>query len=408
MEFSISFHTKNNVYKFFLVQNLRRILIALCGILALFIAPLRLLFLKVNQKNGGRDFERDLRVLFLVPQGFNISDPKNNNLNGSTKVNESIVELLKEMKIRYEIECVSKTFLASVYQLIKVTRNAKRILYCHKVLISIPGSSGYLATFLSVICRKDVIFLSHNAELFHRRDWIRNIKGIRRKILYAFKAVNGFVSDLLVANSNCDVLVLGEREIELYWNRIKLRKFDLKSVHYFPYIPPKRLRFSKSETSRINVAIVGTFAPNIGENRGNNSFFISLNPITKILNKVGLDLITIGHGNEYASRVCKKNYGFVDDKAYLALNSKICAILVPSDWGWGFKTKIADAIFANQRVYLPRTLGERYPSWAQALFLIDSWNDFVWVKMSKKERDIRNMVKRKQIKLRREIAAHIL
>jgi hypothetical protein len=48
--------------------------------------------------------------------------------------------------------------------------------------------------------------------------------------------------------------------------------------------------------------------------------------------------------------------------------------LVPSGFGWGFKTKIGDALFFNQAVIVPRDLYNKSGIWKDRLIPIDDWS----------------------------------
>lgn len=409
MEITVEVIRKNGkTYKLSFVYLARRIVILLLGMFYVLIAPIRLRFEKRRREMRKNSAEIGKFVLVLCPQGFNAVNLKQNDLNGSTKVNESLIELLQELKIDYKVVTTSKTFLASIYQLMKFSKNLEYLSNAEKVIVSIPGSSGFLASFLSKPCGKKVIFISHNPELFHRREWRNNVESKIRKFQYLIKSIVGFCADILVANSANHILALGEREPELYWKRIQFDRSRLEKVFYFPYIPPRRIWQKNLRLQRQEVAIVGTYSQSIGEYRGNSNFFNAVEKIIRELKKRNLLFVTVGNGNQIVTYTSIKNYGFISDSKFIKIQSKICGIIIPTDWGWGFKTKVADALFAGQRVYLPLSLSERYPSWSRALNPIRDWSDFTWRKFSKEESRNRAELKNLQLRIRRDVARNIL
>jgi hypothetical protein len=148
------------------------------------------------------------------------------------------------------------------------------------------------------------------------------------------------------------------------------------------------------------VGIIGSWAENIGELRIDPELAYSGKDIQRILSKEGMTLVSLGNGSELD--FCKRNFGFVKDQKLMKLYQSLDSIIVPTSWGWGFKTKIADALFNNQRVYVSASLGKRYGTWVPALEVVNNWSQFSWSPDSNRSRKIRSRVMSFQLRARKE------
>ena len=75
----------------------------------------------------------------------------------------------------------------------------------------------------------------------------------------------------------------------------------------------------------------------------------------------------------------------LSDEKFIDSTYYFYGIIISQDWGWGFKTKIADALFANQRVFLSSRSAKRYPSLWVALDPVDQWKRFKIRNLSKED-----------------------
>ena len=119
-----------------------------------------------------------------------------------------------------------------------------------------------------------------------------------------------------------------------------------------------------------------------------------------------MNLISLGNGVRYS--FCDKNLGYLSDKEFLSMQESIESIIIPTDWGWGFKTKISDAIFLGQRVFVPLEISKRYPSWVEALEVVVDWSEFRYKDDSVKKANLRKIVMEKQKKIRRNLLDDIV
>ena len=349
-------------------------------------------------------------ILLLFPTSHNIINYEGNGLNGSTKVNLGLIDDLKKLNANIELGTISKTFFAGIFDIFYEKRLRDLVTCSEKIIVSVPGSSGLISAYLSFFCRKKVVFLSHNAEYLHRREWRRNLTSNYRKVQYYLKGLKGLLADFLVANTASKILVLSETEIEIYWKR--LRKLSKRNIFfYFPYVPPTKFFFKPrnakvSKLKKENVAIIGTFSESIGEYRETKKFLDSSSSIKTSINRKKMNLISLGNGVRYS--FCDKNLGYLSDKEFLSMQESIESIIIPTDWGWGFKTKISDAIFLGQRVFVPLEISKRYPSWVEALEVVVDWSEFRYKDDSVKKANLRKIVMEKQKKIRRNLLDDIV
>jgi hypothetical protein len=299
---------------------------------------------------------------------------------------------------------VDKNVFRSIYAICGKRENRKKFLLSEKVLISVPGHSGFLAFFLSKLCSKEVFFVAHNAEFFHRVEWAQNSKGFMRKFKFLYRAVKGIVADFLVVNSSKKILVLGELEIDEYWKKLG-RKGNSEKVTYFPYIPPNRLKNSKKQKHRKYIALIGSHAKPVGENRVSVDFMESITHIKNEVNKNGYLLVAFGNGITLDE--CDVSWGFLDDKEYLKRFGYVEAIIVPQDWGWGFKTKIADSLYNDQRVFVSDKIAARYRSLECGLEIVTNWSQFRIKKLNNSKKESVNQLLLNQQKKREQILHEI-
>jgi len=366
------------------------------GLFWLVAFPLNSIWKVFRYRNRRIERKQSNRFIFIVPDDFDSSQP---NLNGSVKVTDSLLEFLRESSYEVVLHSVGRGFLDSARCLFHLSINRNLIQENKNIIISIPGSSGLIASYLAIFCNKRVFFLAHNAELLHRYEWVRNLQSVRLRLRYVKKALFGLTADFLIANSARHLFVLSEQEIQVYWKRLNFRRFT--SVTYLPYIPTKKIRNGEKSKERNKVVVVGSFSKSIGEKRVDSDFLDSGENIRKEIEAMGLEFISVGNGQSLD--FCHKNLGFISDEDMVTLSSETFAIIVPMSWGWGFKTKLADALFQNQRVFVPRNLYSRCGSWAQALEPIDLWREFTLSSESGKVYDLIKTVCDNQQEVRDEV-----
>ncbi len=371
VEIKIEFITNSkSIRTIFVIQFIKRKVLTLCGIFWSLVFPLmNLVHFAYNLlKKNSNTFN-----LFIVQDSFNSEELKRNNLNGATKVNEGLLEVFLKNKFEFHTIGIDKHFFRSIQKLFGNRSTRVKFFNCEKIILSVPGPTGYLGAYLSLICRKNVYFVAHNPEFLHRMEWSRNLNKIFPKVRYMARAINGLFADFLVCNFAFRLYFLGETELKVYWNKLLLLRNKSK-LKYLPYIPPSRVIRKRSKNSNL-IAAVGTYAKHIGESKASCEFNRSLTQIRNEIRSKSKKLACVGYG--YDEKFCDVNFGFLTDEKFMDATHNFYGIIVSQNWGWGFKTKIADALFADQRVFLSTTLAGRYPSLLDALDPIEEWSKFV-------------------------------
>jgi hypothetical protein len=237
-------------------------------------------------------------------------------------------------------------------------------------IISIPGASGFFLFGLRILGFKNIHFRSHNAEFFHRREWLAKGVGFVEKIRLLENLILGTVSDFLVAFFSSTVLIISKVELEIYWNRL----FPLcrKKFIYFPYKPPFHLfKIGTGQTSNQRfVLIVGAFNKKTLVSDADNEFLRNGERIRNFFNLQGLELHSIGSGVFY--NFCDVNWGYVEHFDVVMKSAEF--VLVPTSKGWGFKTKILDALFNNIGVIMSKKLAIRSEPYFDFYSIVASWS----------------------------------
>ena len=313
---------------------------------------------------------RDLSVLLIVPSD---ADPRLNNYNGGAKDIQSMYEQIKSLHISCDVISVSRRTGHALRTLLSDQNRAT--LYSSKhIVISIPGSSGGILLCLRLLGLSNLIFRSHNAELLHRLDWLKSSRSFGSFKLSSKKLLLGSLSDLMVATFATDVLSVSQLEIRVYWNRYF--PWVSRKVHYFPGMSPSHISaiFSAKAPSNFRnsqAMIVGGFQKGTLISRPDKQFIEHGWKVKDFVHANGFSLVSVGDGVSY--EFCDTNYGHTNEYETLLRDTSL--IIVPSSIGWGFKTKIADAVTLHQSIILPRKQYDRLGEWAQMVTPIDNWEE---------------------------------
>jgi hypothetical protein len=325
----------------------------------------------------GRRFTKNLKaytqsssLLLIFPADFN---PVSANFNGGVKDIQSLQEQIDTLKLPYEYFCVSRRTGHALYVLLN-RANRKRIFSASKIIISIPGSSGGILLLLRCLGLPNVIFRSHNAELLHRLDWLRSSKSIMSSIKAFRKMILGYTSDLSVSIFAERILSVSQMEMEKYWKRFF--PWTSQKLVYFPGMSPSHIASSipiKGITlnNRSFATIVGGFQRGTIISHPNNQFLENGSLLKDYVHSLGLSLVSVGEGIEY--NFCDRNFGFAHNYEEILQNTSL--VIVPSSTGWGFKTKIADAVTLHQSIIIQRTQYDRLGDWQQMVSPINDWKE---------------------------------
>jgi hypothetical protein len=198
---------------------------------------------------------------------------------------------------------------------------------------------------------------SHNAELLHRLDWARAqgySLGAIRSLIHALKNT---LTDYLSGSSADFLLSISQWETENYWCRL----VGTQKLKYVPFFLPEsytyelRSRYHKKQqcvsfaSSKTNPLIVDATKNFIRAVRNLNGLCSEWTfCVTGDIPKLRM---------ESSDRI--RWTGLLENPYQVLAESKAMALL--SNYGFGFKTKILEAILAETYVLMPTGLYSRMP-----------------------------------------------
>ena len=292
------------------------------------------------------------------------------NYNGSTKDIQSLIEDIELNHIRFKLVLVSRKSLHAWIDLKTQIIDGVNRRHFSDVIVSIPGASGFLLPGLRILGFSNIHFRSHNAEVLHRIDWLRTEVGILGRLRILKKLIFGAISDFLVAYLSTTILMISKVEITKYWN--KWFPLCKKKFVYFPYKPPSHLVniiHGRNPKERF-VLIVGPYNSGTKISEADKDFLRNGAKIRDYFNREGFKLNSVGNGVYYD--FCDLNFGFVEDIDLLVRSAVF--VLIPTSRGWGFKTKILDALFNNIGVVLSLNLAQRSAPYSEFYSVVTSWS----------------------------------
>ncbi len=309
-------------------------------------------------------------LLLVFPDDYKIDSP---NFNGGVKDIQSLHEQIDALKLRYEYIRVSRLTSHALYVLLNSV-NRQKVFSASKIIVSIPGSSGGILLFLRFLGLSNVIFRSHNAELLHRLDWLLSSNSLKSSFKAFKKMILGFTSDLSVSLFSEGILSVSQTEIEKYWKRFF--PWSFQKLIYFPGMSPSHISSSTPMqgnpfSNRSFATIVGGFQSGTVISQPDSQFLESGSLIKGYVHSLGLSLVSVGDEVEY--NFCDTNFGLTDNYEEILKNTSL--VIVPSSTGWGFKTKIADAVTLHQSVIIHRAQYDRLGDWRQMVCPINDWRE---------------------------------
>ncbi len=311
-----------------------------------------------------------VKFLMIFPSDYVVNAP---NYNGGGKDMQSLYEQIKSLGVSHNVMYVSRRTGHCLYEIFK-PQNASKLLSAEHIILSIPGASGGVLLFLRLFSGNNVIFRSHNAEIFHRLDWIKAARGFSTFLKSLRKLFYGCCSDLYVSLFAKEIITISQVEIEMYWRHFF--PWAARKVHYFPGISPSHISSILSGQTisilkRPLAVIVGGFQAGTLVSNADQQFVDAGSKIRDFVHSKGLLLVSVGEGVSY--KFCDVNYGYTNDFEKLLECTEM--IIIPTSLGWGFKTKVSDAVTLHQSVILPRIQYERLGNWRQMATPIDDWNE---------------------------------
>lgn len=296
--------------------------------------------------------------------------PNSNNENGASKDTQSIIEEIGSVVESFKLLQLDKS-LGRNFNLLKInSENANLIRDSRIVIVTISGPIFGILLYTKICSKGKLVFRSHNVEVLHRFDWFLASKDLRSKVRNLNRMVAGFFSDCFAILFYDIVLSISEIEIGRFWSKFRLKE----KVIYFPFKSPSWVRRNLFQNRPIRkyAAIVGSFSKGTLISKPSKTFIEAGWEMRFFLESVDLDLISYGENSNFD--FCKHNFGFV--KNLDQLMSQTSVLIMSSDLGWGFKTKIADAIELDQLVIVNRKLASKLGSWRNAIMELEDWADF--------------------------------
>jgi hypothetical protein len=225
------------------------------------------------------------------------------------------------------------------------------------VLLEMTFSPDALRHIRSVAPQAKLLVRSHNAELLHRCHWAL-ANGVRRSSIdFLVQAVRNCRMDRLSGRSCDRILSIDWWETQRYWHRLIPRA---KAVWVPFFLPEDYLTELGPKDGKENLCVhfgASLENPLIADATLN---FVRL--VDRVAPRLG-DWRFVATGACTGRTQCESKsiqWTGLLDKPYNALNrAKAMALLSP--YGFGFKTKILEAVMAKAFVILPHALYRRLP-----------------------------------------------
>ena len=300
------------------------------------------------------------KVLHVIPDS--VIDPQMLYL-GSTKDIRTRTEYFRQRNVRYDELVADKRSDALLLEKIQKMdlRNYQFIVFEYPIY---PKSMAYLRKKYPQLV---LIARSHNAELYHRIHYflafvrsrqVSLMESIWQNRVWLKIAVQSFLTDFLSAWYSHYVLAICEWEKKYYWNLMKNHR-RVKVVPY--YLSSQYYQELASEHKKYQCVCLMSPGSN------HTPFLLdALNNFSNLIDFLGddcphWDFLVTGELSADENALAKRltQTGLLESPFPLMSQSRALAIL--SDFGFGFKTKILDAILAKNYVLVTGGLFKRLP-----------------------------------------------
>lgn len=197
---------------------------------------------------------------------------------------------------------------------------------------------------------------SANAELLHRRDWIRAMGPSVASTKLAVRTALNIVAEVWAARRSDAVVSISQWESEHYWPKLTSRAKTRWLPYYVPdeHLAELRVRDDEEEKGKVCVCLTST--------KRNPLIEDSVRGFERAVGSLHDDdgwrfLVTGDLSAPTGPRI--ESTGLLASPAPLLRDSRAVALL--SDYGYGFKTKLLDAVVAGNRVIVTPGLYRRIP-----------------------------------------------
>jgi len=295
----------------------------------------------------------ELLILHIVPDSFHDSSQS---LLGSTKDIMGRREYFKKNKIAFdEIVADNRNDIDLKRCLQKV--DISKYSHAFFELMMFPQSMGYLRQAKPELM---IAVRPINAELFHRFHLFLAQLKVRKKIgiREIWRIPYRFFLDFLCCRWSDWVLPISDWEIPHYWRFLGFKK----KVQYLPYFLPDNVseRTDLSENKEnLCVALMSTSINPILEHAARNFFVM----VSKLGDRCpDWKFMLTGDSDRFRKFAPNRVEltGKLDDPLIALKRARVMAIF--SDLGFGFKTKILEAVQCGCFILLPKSLMARLPT----------------------------------------------
>lgn len=292
-----------------------------------------------------------MQVLHVFKKSY--ADPKHHYL-GSVKDIRSRTEFFKERG--HDCDELLVSFKTNYAQDLRKLPQYRWWRY-DVVLLEATYSPGALRYIRSVAPRCALLVRSHNAELLHRWHWAL-ANGFRRSSIdYLIQAFLNGRMDLLSGRSSDCILSIDRWETCRYWHRL----LPARKTVWIPFFLPEDYRVElNSDEAKENICV------HFGASLENPLIADATLNFARMVDRVAPRLRSwsfVATGACADRNKCGSNAiqwtGLLDNPYGPLKRAKAMALLSP--YGFGFKTKILEAVTAKAFVILPHALFRRLP-----------------------------------------------
>ena len=291
-----------------------------------------------------------MRILHVFPDS--VVEPGQQHL-GSTKDIRGRSQYFAERRI----EVTELQHERSALGMLRAVRQASLTEY-DAIVVEYPLSSRAAGAIRRGAPDAALLVRSENAELLHRIDWMRAMGPSLATAKLAARTVQTMTAEAWSARASDALLSISTWETEHYWPKMGLRQ----RAHWVPYYVPDAYLDELAPPQgravpRSNVCVCLT------SSKRNPLIDDSVRGFHRAVQSASQDLpwtfVVTGDASAAAENPRIHRTGMLESPAEVLTTSRAVALL--SDYGYGFKTKLLDAVVAGNRILVTPGLRRRVP-----------------------------------------------
>lgn len=228
------------------------------------------------------------------------------------------------------------------------------------VVVEFPLSVRATSELRRAAPKATLLTRSENAELLHRVDWMRAMGPTLATVKLAVRTLQTSAAELWAARRSDHLLSISAWEVEHYWSRLAPRDRVRWLPYYVPDVYLAELSPTTAARERVCVCLTSTRRNPVIEDsvRGFRRALATVPPGSGWRFVVTGD-VTLQPDDRFEAA------GMLASPGDVLTTSTAVALL--SDYGYGFKTKLLEAVVAGNRVFVTPGLRRRLPP------EMDSW-----------------------------------